>query len=81
MIFTTRDASSKSEGAIVKVRLRRLSFGRPSSIDSPCKVNSTRRKMPNVFFVVGLDIAKMVVRIFELRWIRRYGVLGAIMAR
>jgi len=32
MIFTTRDACSKSDGAIVKVTVRRLSFGRSSSI-------------------------------------------------
>jgi hypothetical protein len=44
MIFTMRNASSKFDGAIVKVALRRLSFGRSSSIDNPCKVNSTRRR-------------------------------------
>src|SRR5262245_33893952 len=28
--------------------------------------NATQKEMPNVLFVVGLDIAQMVVRIFEL---------------
>jgi hypothetical protein len=44
MIFTTRDASSKSEGAIVNVTLRRLSFGRSISMDKLSEVNSTRRR-------------------------------------
>ena len=44
MIFTTRDASSKSEVAIAKVTLTRLSRGRSNSIDKFRGVNSTRRK-------------------------------------
>ena len=42
MIFITRDASSKSEIAMQKVTLTRLSLGRSNSIDSLSCVNSTR---------------------------------------
>ena len=30
------------------------------------EINATQKEMPNVLFVVGIDIAQMVIRIFKL---------------
>jgi len=65
MIFMTRDASLKSEGAgnAEKVVIRTIELDRQPM---QSEFDAAQNKMPNVFFIMCLDVAQIIFRIFEL---------------
>src|SRR5215831_161896 len=65
MIFMTHDASLKSEGAgnAEKVVSRTIELDRQTM---QSEFDTVQNKMPNVFFIMCLDIAQIIFQIFEL---------------